>query len=101
MSEEHELSEDEIMDKLENLQIWEYSKDQLRTRVEFENYKESVFFAQLVFVLSESYFHHPTVSVEYGAVEIDLYSHDVDGVTQRDFDLAEEIEEKLGETSWS
>jgi pterin-4a-carbinolamine dehydratase len=34
-------------------------------------------------------------------VEIDLWSHDVEGITERDFELAEEIEERLGEIKWS
>jgi 4a-hydroxytetrahydrobiopterin dehydratase len=100
MSEEA-LSEDEISEKLENLQIWSHTEDKLVTRVEFDNYKESVFFANTVFTLSEAHFHHPEVKVEYGAVEIDLWSHDVEGITERDFKLAEEIEQKLGDINWS
>jgi 4a-hydroxytetrahydrobiopterin dehydratase len=100
MSEEV-LSEDEISERLENLQIWSHSDGKLVTRVEFDNYKESTFFAQTVFSLAEAHFHHPEVKVEYGAVEIDLWSHDVEGITKRDFELAEEIEQKLGEIDWS
>ena len=101
MVEQDKFSDDEINEKLEELQIWSRSGDKLVTRVEFDNYKESVFFANTVFALAEAHFHHPEVQVEYGAVEIDLWSHDVEGVTERDLELAREIEEKLGETKWS
>jgi 4a-hydroxytetrahydrobiopterin dehydratase len=101
MSDQDTLSDDEIKEKLEETQIWSRKENKLVTRVEFDNYKESVFFANTVFTLAEAQFHHPKVSVEYGAVEIDLWSHDAEGITERDFQLAEQIEQKLGETKWS
>lgn len=94
------LDEDEIEERLENLDIWEYRRDKLLTRVEFDDYKQSVFFANAVFSLAEEYFHHPKVSVEYGAVEIDLWSHEEEGVTEKDFELAEAIEDKVRQIEW-
>ena len=101
MTENDALAEEEIEEKLDDLQIWSRSGEKLVTRVEFDDYKDSVFFANTVFTLAEAHFHHPEVKVEYGAVEIDLWSHEADGITEKDFELAEEIEEKLGEISWS
>ncbi|QGA80744.1 4a-hydroxytetrahydrobiopterin dehydratase [Candidatus Nanohalobium constans] len=95
------LSDDDITEKLEETQIWSRSDNKLVTRVEFDNYKDSVFFANTVFTLAEAHFHHPEVTVEYGAVEIDLWSHEEDGITEADFALAEEIEQRLGEIKWS
>lgn len=95
------LSDQEIDERLEELEIWSYELEKLVTRVEFDDYKEAVFFANVVFSLSEAEFHHPEVTVKYGAVEIDLWSHDVDGITQRDFELAEKIEDKVREIEWS
>ena len=100
MADDEKLSDDEITEKLEEMQIWSHSGDKLVTRVEFDDYKESVFFANTVFSLAEAHFHHPEVRVEYGAVEIDLWSHDVEEITERDFELAEDIEQKVGEIKW-
>lgn len=100
MAEEEKLSDSEIQKKLEETQIWSQSGEKLVTRIEFDNYKDSVFFANTVFSLAEAHFHHPEVKVEYGAVEIDLWSHDAEGITERDFELAEEIEQKVGEIKW-
>lgn len=94
------LEEKEIEEKLEDLQIWSVQHDKLVTRIEFENYREACFFANTVFSLAEREFHHPEVKVEYGAVEIDLWSHDVEGLTDRDFELAEKIEEAVGDIDW-
>lgn len=101
MAEDKTLSDDEIRNKLDEMQIWSRSSNRIVTRIEFENYKEAVFFANTVFSLAESYFHHPEVKVEYGAVEIDIWSHEEDGITEDDFELAEEIEQELGEIKWS
>jgi 4a-hydroxytetrahydrobiopterin dehydratase len=101
MSEDDTLSDDEVQERLDETQIWSRSGDRIVTRVEFDNYRESVFFANTVFSLAEAHFHHPEVKVEYGAVEIDLWSHEAGGITEDDFELAEEIEQKLGEINWS
>mgnify|MGYP006281900069 FL=1 len=94
------MERSEIEDNLGELEIWEERNDKLVTRVEFDGYRDAVFFANTVFALSEAEFHHPEVKVEYGAVEIDLWSHDTDELTERDFELARKIEEKLGEIKW-
>jgi Pterin-4a-carbinolamine dehydratase len=75
------LTDDELDEELENLQIWGIEAGELATRVEFEDYKKTVFFANTVFSLAEEEFHHPEVTVEYGAVEIDLWSHEEEGIT--------------------
>jgi len=101
MSDTDKLSDDEISEALEKLSIWGVEQDRLVTRVEFDDYKEAVFFANTVFSIAEQYFHHPEVKVEYGAVSIDLWSHEAEGITETDVEMAEEIEEKVGEINWN
>ena len=40
--------------------------------------------------------HHPTWSNTYNTVNVSLSTHDADGVTDKDFELAEAIETVLG-----
>lgn len=96
-----ELSKEEVKDRLNELEIWGIQEGRLVTRVEFDNYRESCFFANMVFSLSEEEFHHPEVTVKYGEVDIDLCSHDVEGLTERDFELAKKIEDAVGEVDWN
>lgn len=100
MSEEV-LSEEEVQEKIEEVEIWGLVDDKLATRIEFDNYKEAVFFANSVFSLAEKMFHHPKVTVEYGAVNIDIKTHEADGLTENDFEFAEKVEENLREMKWS
>lgn len=94
------MEKEEIDERLEDLEIWSELNGKLTTRVEFDGYRDAVFFANTVFSIAEAEFHHPEVKVEYGAVEIDLWSHDADGLTERDFEVAEKIETKVGEIDW-
>jgi len=94
------MEKEEIYERLEDLGIWSELNGKLTTRVEFDGYRDAVFFANTVFSIAEAEFHHPEAKVEYGAVEIDLWSHDADGLTERDFEVAEKIETKVGEIDW-
>lgn len=96
-----ELSDEEVESKLEELEIWGRVGDKLATEVEFNNYKEAVFFANTVYSIAEKQYHHPKVTVEYGSVIIDVTTHEADGLTEADFEFAEEVEENLGEMDWS
>lgn len=91
---------EDIESSIEDLQIWSELNGKLTTRVEFDGYRDAVFFANTVFSLAEAKFHHPEVKVMYGAVEIDLWSHEEDKITEKDIELARKIEEKVGEISW-
>jgi len=92
--------DEDIESSIEDLQIWSELNGKLTTRVEFDGYRDAVFFANTVFSLAEAEFHHPEVKVMYGAVEIDLWSHEEDKITEKDIELARKIEEKVGEISW-
>lgn len=94
------LNDDELQEELENLSIWGLAGGKLATRMEFDDYRESVFFANAVFSIAEEEFHHPEVKVEYGAVEIDLWSHEEEGITDKDIQVAERIEKKLAAIDW-
>lgn len=96
-----EVSDERLKEKLDELQIWGLEDGKLATRVEFDNYRDSVFFANSVFSLAEEEFHHPEVTVEYGAVEIDLWSHEENGITEKDLEMAQSIKDKLSNINFS
>ncbi len=58
----------------------------------FKNYRQSFAFTSQVAMLSEKKNHHPTIILDYGKVVIKLISHDVNAVTERDIDLAIQID---------
>ncbi len=58
----------------------------------FKNFSEAFGFMSRVALLAEKHDHHPNWDNVWNKVHIELYSHDVDGLTQRDLRLAQAIE---------
>jgi 4a-hydroxytetrahydrobiopterin dehydratase len=59
----------------------------------FPDFKQALDFVNKVGVIAEEQQHHPDILLGWGKVEITTYSHDVDGLTDRDFKLAAKIDE--------
>ncbi len=64
----------------------------LKKSFSFKNYQQSFAFVSQVALLAEKKNHHPKIILEYNKVNIELISHDQNKVTQRDLDLAEQID---------
>ena len=58
----------------------------------FKNYRQSFGFVSQIVLLAEKKNHHPIITLEYGSVTIALISHDVNEITERDIDLAKQID---------
>lgn len=74
---------------------WTYTGDALRRTVKFRTYIEGIDFVQKVAELAEETNHHPNMVVSWREVEVILTSHDVGGITGRDKELAQRIEELI------
>lgn len=86
------LTEQEINDKLENMEGWEYSENAIHTSFEFENFKEAFTLMTRIAFEAEAQQHHPDWSNVYNQLEIKLSTHDAGGVTEKDFKMANAIE---------
>ena len=75
------------------MKMWPRDKDgKLIKTFQFKNYRKCFAFTSQVAMLSEKKNHHPQIILDYGKVTVSLLSHDVQQVTQRDLDLAEQID---------
>ena len=86
------LSEDTIEKKLLHFPDWEYGDNAIHAEFEFDNFKDCFSAMSRIAFECEALNHHPNWSNVYNVLNISLSTHDADGVTQRDFDLAEAIE---------
>ncbi len=57
-------------------------------RYKFRNFKSALAFANLVGDISEEANHHPDILVSWGRAEITWWTHDTQGLSQLDLDLA-------------
>ncbi|HET8736949.1 MAG TPA: 4a-hydroxytetrahydrobiopterin dehydratase [Pricia sp.] len=87
------LSQEEIDKKLEKLEGWEHSDGTIETSFQFENFKEAFSIMTRIAFECEAQGHHPDWNNVYDTLSISLSTHDADGVTEKDFKLAQSIED--------
>ena len=90
------LTETQIQERLQDFPNWEYDDNAIHTVIEFENFKEVFATMTRIAFEAEEQNHHPDWSNVYSELSITLNTHDAGGVTEKDFRLAESIEEILG-----
>jgi len=67
---------------------WSISDKFLISNYEFKNFNDTLSFMNKVGVKCEEMDHHPKWTNVYNRLEIELFTHDKDGLTMKDFDLA-------------
>ena len=86
------LSDLEIQRALGALPGWSRRGDALTKTFTFKTFPEGIIFIQRVADVAERIDHHPDIDVRYTKVTFQLSTHDAGGITQRDIQLAGEIE---------
>ena len=89
------LSDAEVRDRLPRIASWILRDGRLHRDFSFPDFVEAFGFMSRVALLAEARNHHPDWSNAWNKVSIDLVSHDVGGISQRDFDLATAIDALL------
>lgn len=90
------MTEAEIELAAKNLANWTLLEGRLRREFVFADFSAAFAFMTRVALAAEKANHHPDWSNSWSKVVIELTSHDVGGLTQRDFDLALAIDELAG-----
>lgn len=86
------LTEKEVEQQLKALHGWEWEGDAIRKQYSFASFAEAMAFANRVATLADQHDHHPDILVQYSKVTLTSSSHDVAGLTARDFRLAKAID---------
>lgn len=88
------LTDAEIGEALPTLPGWALGEDRkgIHKTFKFGDFVEAFGFMVRVALLAEKADHHPEWSNVYNRVEIVLTTHDADGLSRRDIDLARGIE---------
>ena len=87
------LSENKIAQRLSGLKDWTQEGNQIVKQYKFKNFVESMGFVTKVAMLAERVDHHPDILIEYSKVKITLSTHSEGGLTEKDFNLASQIED--------
>ena len=82
----------EIKTRLTSIPGWEYSDGKLCREFQFDRFMDGIEFVHRVAEIAEEIDHHPDIDIRYTTVRVAASSHDVGGITERDFTLAARID---------
>lgn len=85
------LTDSQIQEKLPSIAGWTVENGKLHRELKFDNFIEAFGFMSKVAIHAEKMNHHPEWFNVYNTVKIDLATHDVGGISELDFQLAETI----------
>jgi 4a-hydroxytetrahydrobiopterin dehydratase len=87
------LNEQEIQDQMKQIDgAWLVKGKFLHRELLFKDFVEAFSFMTAVALCAEKSGHHPNWKNTYNKLTIDLSTHDADGITTKDFDLAKAID---------
>ena len=73
---------------------WKVVEDHHLTRTfRFKDFRGALDFVNRVGELSEQEWHHPDLTLAWGKVDIKIYTHKINGLSQNDFILAAKIDQ--------
>ncbi len=72
---------------------WEVVEEHhLRRVFRFKNFREALAFVNQVGELAEEQGHHPDINFGWGRVEVTVWTHKIDGLTESDFIFAAKVD---------
>jgi 4a-hydroxytetrahydrobiopterin dehydratase len=93
ISNERVYTHDEVLVKLAKiLPHWFYEDGWIRRKYKTSGWKATMMVVNTIGHLAEAAWHHPDLTVSYAFVTIKLCTHSAKGITDKDFELALQIE---------
>jgi 4a-hydroxytetrahydrobiopterin dehydratase len=87
------LSDIEIQRALGKLPGWSRRSGVITKTYTMQTFPDGIAFVDRIALAAERAVHHPDIDIRYTKVTIALSTHDSGGLTQKDIDLAGEIEQ--------
>lgn len=90
------LTNDQVDAALSDLPGWERAAGALRRSVKFPAFLDGIEAVRQVAEFAERADHHPDIDIRWRTVTFALVTHSAGGITEKDLDLAAEIDRILG-----
>jgi 4a-hydroxytetrahydrobiopterin dehydratase len=88
-------TEQEIEQKLAALPGWYFEDGWIRRYYKTDGWPITLMLVNAIAFVAEAANHHPDLSVTWARVGVKLQTHSAGGITDKDFDLARQIEESV------
>ena len=69
----------------------------LEAAYEFDDFAAALAFTNEIGELAEAEWHHPDIHLSWGAVGVEMWSHDIDGLSKSDFVMAARMDRIYGD----
>ncbi len=92
------LNTESVRGWMDSRKGWRRRANRLTKEFVFSNFRDSIVFVNRVATIADSKKHHPNMDVRGGTVTLSLSTEEVGGISERDLDLAEQIDFA---TSWN
>jgi 4a-hydroxytetrahydrobiopterin dehydratase len=87
------LTADEIRPLIAQVDNWKVVKNHhIEKDFKFPDFKSALQFVVRIGVIAEEQKHHPDIYLAWGKVEVKIWTHKIDGLTESDFILAARID---------
>jgi 4a-hydroxytetrahydrobiopterin dehydratase len=87
------LGADEIKARLAVLSGWGVNEaGEISKTFAFSGFPQALMYISAVGVLAEAAEHHPDITIQWNKVTLALTTHDAGGLSEKDFDLARQID---------
>ena len=87
------LDEKQIQKKLDDLSMeWSVVGTVLEKDIKTKNFKESLTLAKKIAKIAEKMNHHPKLTVEWGQLCVEITTHEVNALTDKDFKFAKAVD---------
>lgn len=90
------LTDEEIATALTDLTGWEHSGGALRRSVKFPAFLDGIDAVRRVGEHAEARDHHPDIDIRWRTVTFALVTHSEGGITEKDLEMARDIDGILG-----
>ena len=87
------LSEKQVKNRLTKAKGWTLNAaGEITKTYALPSFPQSLMFVSAVGVLAESMQHHPDITIKYDKVTLALITHDDGGISEKDFELAKQVD---------
>lgn len=86
------LNDESVEGWIETRRGWEMEDDALLKTFEFSSFRDSIVFVNRMATLADQRDHHPDIDIRYTKVRVSLSTHDAGGITEKDLEMAEQID---------
>lgn len=89
----NKLTDKQISENLDSLENWKYENSSLKKVFRTKGFPQTLGLVSEIGALCQQFDHHPDyLTLKYAEVEVSFSTHSVKGVTEKDFEIAKQIE---------